>query len=130
VGIFLDVSDLPENAGDSVGISVDQMIEDAEAMATLAAPCITADGFAYEAAVRAILRQAILRWSDSGSGALQSRTTGPFGEVYDNRQERRGMFWPNELVALQNLCSTNQGGVYTVSMAGPDPDPSDSIPLA
>ncbi len=108
----------------------DAMIEDAEAMAVLAAPCITAVGFTHEAAVRAILRGAILRWNEAGTGALQAQTAGPFGQTLDTRQERRGMFWPSEIVALQNLCATNQGNVYTVSLAGPDPDPVSSIPMA
>jgi hypothetical protein len=70
--------------------------------------------------VRAILRGAVLRWNEAGSGALSAQTAGPFGQTIDTRQERRGMFWPSEIVALQNLCSTNQGGSYSVSLAGPD----------
>jgi hypothetical protein len=101
----------------------DAMIEDAEAMAMLAAPCIALPGFAHTAALRAILRGAVLRWVDSGSGALAAQTAGPFGQTLDTRQERRGMFWPSEITALQNLCATNQGGVYSVSIAGPDPLP-------
>lgn len=96
------------------------MIEDAEAMAVLAAPCIAAEGFAHTAAVRAILRGAVLRWNDSGSGALQAQQAGPFGQTLDTRQERRGMFWPSEIVALQSFCADAQGGVYSVSLAGPD----------
>ena len=95
------------------------MIEDAEAMAVLAAPCITADGFTQSAAVRAILRGAVIRWNEAGSGALQAQTAGPFGQTLDTRQERRGMFWPSEIAQLQGLCAT--GSVYTVSLAGPDP---------
>jgi len=101
------------------------MIDDAEAMAELVAPCITAEGFANDAAVKAILRGAVIRWNDAGSGALQSQTAGPFGQTYDTRQERRGMFWPSEIEQLQNLCGTVGGSVYTVSMAGPDPDESE-----
>lgn len=94
------------------------MIEDAEAMAVLAAPCITAEGFAQTTAVRAILRGAVIRWNEAGSGALQAQTAGPFGQTLDTRQERRGMFWPSEIVQLQSLCADAQGGVYTVSLAG------------
>ena len=129
MGTFLDSSDLdPFATVDPV--KADAMIEDAEAMAVLAAPCITAVGFANGAAVKAILRGAILRWNDTGSGAFQQQSAGPFGVTVDTRQERRGMFWPSEIASLQNLCATNQGGVYSVSLAGPDPDPLGSIPLA
>ena len=119
MGTFLDVTDLAAFA------SIDDakaaaMIEDAEAMALLAAPCIAAEGFAYGSAVKAILRGAVLRWNDSGSGALQAQQAGPFGQTLDTRQERRGMFWPSEIVALQGLCGTTAGGVYSTSLAGPD----------
>lgn len=96
------------------------MIDDAEAMAVLAAPCITAAGFANQAAVKAILRGAVIRWNDAGSGALQAQQAGPFGQTLDTRQERRGMFQPSEIVALQSLCADAQGGAYSVSLAGPD----------
>lgn len=120
MGTFLAPEDLDPFATVDAA-KADAMIEDAEAMAVLAAPCITAEGFAQTAAVRAILRGAIIRWNDSGSGALTAQSAGPFGQTLDTRQERRGMFWPSEIVALQNLCSTNQGGAYTLSLAGPDP---------
>ena len=119
MGTFLSVADLePFAAIDAV--KAEAMIEDAEAMALLAAPCIAADGFAFGTAVKAILRAAILRWNDSGSGAAQTVQSGPFAQTLDTRQDRRGMFWPSELVALQSLCANAQGGVYSVSLAGPD----------
>lgn len=116
---FLGVEDLKPFAN----IDPDKaaaMIEDAEAMAVLAAPCIAEEGFNNFMAVRAILRGAVLRWNDAGSGAVQSQTVGPFGQTMDTRQERRGMFWPSEIVALQSLCAGTEGGVYSVSLAGPD----------
>ena len=120
MGTFLAVDDLAPFATIDAA-KADAMIEDAEAMALLAAPCIAADGFAYGSAVKAILRGAVLRWNEAGTGALQAQNAGPFGQTLDTRQERRGMFWPSEIVALQSLCANNQGGVYSVSLAGPDP---------
>ena len=119
MGTFLDVEDLAVFA-DIPLAKATAMIEDAEAMALLAAPCISADGFAYATAVKAILRGAILRWNEAGSGALQSQNAGIFGQTIDTRQERRGMFWPSEIVALQSLCADATGGVYTTSLAGPE----------
>jgi hypothetical protein len=119
MGTFLDVADLePFAVIDSAKAAA--MIEDAEAMALLAAPCIAAVGFAHTAALRAILRGAILRWNEAGTGALQSQNAGIFGQTIDTRQERRGMFWPSEIVALQSLCADATGGTYSVSLAGPD----------
>src|SRR5689334_9425918 len=116
---FLTVDDLLPFA-DVDPVKAEAMIEDAEAMAVLAAPCILGAEFTNQAAVKAILRGAIIRWNDSGSGALTQQTAGPFGQTLDTRQERRGMFWPSEIVALQNLCQPVGGGAYTVSLAGPD----------
>jgi hypothetical protein len=118
MGTFLTVDDLAPFATIDTA-KAEAMIDDAEAMALLAAPCIAADGFAYGTAVKAILRGAVLRWNDSGSGALQAQTAGPFGQTLDTRQERRGMFWPSEIVSLQSLCADSQGGVYSTSLAGP-----------
>jgi hypothetical protein len=122
MGTFLVVEDLAPFATIEAA-KANAMIDDAEAMALLAAPCIAADGFAYTTAVKAILRGAVLRWNDSGSGALQAQQAGPFGQTLDTRQERRGMFWPSEIVSLQSLCADAQGGVYSTSLAGPtNPD--------
>ena len=80
------------------------MIADALAMAARVAPCINNTDFAYPDAAKAILRAAILRWHEAGTGALQSQTAGPFGMQVDTRQQRRGMFWPSEIQQLQELC--------------------------
>lgn len=120
MGTFLSAADLTPFA-EIESFKAEAMIADAEAMAVLAAPCIKVAGFTNTAALKAILRGAVLRWHDSGSGAFQSQQMGPFGVQYDTRHERRAMFRPEEIVALQNLCSANHGGVYSVSLAGPDP---------
>lgn len=100
------------------------MIDDAEAMAVLVAPCIADAEFANAAAVKAILRGVVLRWNDAGSGALASEGAGPFSQTIDTRQERRTMFWPSEIEQLQNLCGTLGGSVYSVSVAGADGTPT------
>lgn len=91
------------------------MIEDSEAMAVLAAPCIATVEFLADApkmaAVRAILRGAILRWDTAGSGAVtqHSTTAGPFtkSETIDTTTPRRAMFWPSEVAELRGLCGTS-----------------------
>lgn len=80
------------------------MIDDALAMAARVAPCITEETFEHDAAAKAILRGAVLRWNEAGTGALQQQTAGPFGMQVDTRQQRRGMFWPSEIKQLQELC--------------------------
>jgi hypothetical protein len=114
---FLEASDLAPFASIDPA-KAEAMIEDAEAMALLAAPCIADVTFAATAPLKAILRGAVLRWNEAGTGAVQSQTAGAYGVTLDTRQERRGMFWPSEITALQNLCAMNQGGAYTISLAG------------
>ena len=86
------------------------MIEDAEAMAALAAPCIITAEFQADAALsgaaKAVLRGAVLRWHDAGSGAVTQQGAGPYQQSIDTRQTRRGMFWPGEISQLRDLCAT------------------------
>lgn len=96
------------------------MIEDAMALAARVAPCITTAQFEHAAAAKAILRGAVLRWHEAGTGALTQRqeSAGVFsrGESYDTRQTRRGMFWPSEITELQALCrvSSESPPAFTV----------------
>lgn len=89
------------------------MIEDAEAMAVLAAPCITDLEFQADAVmlagVKAVLRGAILRWNDAGSGAVTQQGAGPFQQTIDTRTARKGMFWPSEIAELRDLCARFSG---------------------
>ena len=97
------------------------IIDDAEAMAITVAPCLEGSLTAAQgAAVKAILRGAILRWHEAGSGALESKTAGPFSATFDTRIQRRGMFLPSEITDLQKVCA-NRGdnAAYTVDMGGP-----------
>lgn len=100
-------------------VKAEAMIEDALALAARVAPCILEDDFAHEAAARAILRGAILRWHEAGSGAMQSEGIGPYNYTTDTRQTRRGMFWPSEITDLQALCSTSgPAGAFAVDTIG------------
>lgn len=95
------------------------MIDDALALAALVAPCISDEDFEYDAAAKAILRGAILRWHEAGSGAMQQQQAGPFGVTVDTRQQRRGMFWPSEIESLQQLCldGNPSGGAFEIDTA-------------
>ncbi|WP_280331493.1 hypothetical protein [Nocardia wallacei] len=109
MGDFISTTDLAPFATIETAKAT-AMIEDAEAMAVLVAPCITNDGFVHTAAVKAILRGAILRWNDSGSGAVTSQTAGIFGQTIDTRQTRKSLFWPSEIEQLQDLCTESGTG--------------------
>jgi hypothetical protein len=94
------------------------MIDDAMAMAALVAPCILEETFANEAAARAIIRGAILRWNEAGTGAYTQRSAGSVQVSTDTRQPRKGMFWPTEIDQLQKLCATTTSGAFSISMLG------------
>ncbi len=117
---FLTVDDLLLFAPSLNEDQAEQMIADAEAMAVLAAPCLDVDDSGVtltdnqENAVKAVLRAAILRWHEAGTGALQSQQVGPFGQTFDTRQQRRGMFWPSEIEQLQSICGSDDKKAFTV----------------
>ena len=127
--MFITPEDLAAFA-DIDSAKAEAMIEDAEAMAGLAAPCLSDSEFAadptYRAAVRAVLRGAVLRWHEAGSGALsqKTQTAGPFNqsESYDTRTQRRAMFWPSEVAQLRDLCAAFNGDTggeaFMVDMTG------------
>lgn len=104
----------------------DAMIDDAEAQAMLVAPCIAdlnkTDDAVKFAAVKAILRSAILRWEDAGSGAITSvqESAGPFQQTQSNDTSkiRKGAFWPSEIDRLQMICKSDEGkGAFSVDTA-------------
>lgn len=85
-------------------VKAQAMIDDALALAARVAPCILETTFTYGTAAKAIIRGAILRWNEAGTGASTSLQAGPFGQTLDTRQTRKGMFWPSEIEQLQELC--------------------------
>ena len=105
---------IPSSVPDS---KIKVMIDDAIADATRVAPCLLElESLELEPAklglvlsqIKSILRAALARWGESGSGALQQQTQsiGPWSQTAtaDTRQERKGMYWPSEITALQDIC--------------------------
>lgn len=133
MGTFIITSDLTPFA-EIPEAKAAEMIADAESQAILTAPCITSltetppaetapERQLREAkagAVKAILRAAILRWNDAGSGAVQTEVTGPFSTMAVP-QARRSMFWPSEIADLQAICKDRDAGkAFEVDTAPPD----------
>lgn len=120
---FLDPQDLEAFANIDEA-KAEQMIADVEAMAHMAAPCLKDEEFqsdaSYFGAVKAIIRQAVLRRNDSGTGAVTQVGAGPFQQSTDTRGPARGLLWPSEIAQLRDLCSQYRGDTqdraYTVSM--------------
>ncbi|QSL99753.1 head-to-tail adaptor [Gordonia phage Ecliptus] len=110
-------SDLP------VAVASDAMAETwingANARASRVAPCLSATypppSADQLAEAKLILVGAVIRWSQAGAGALQSRTAGPYGQVLDTRQRGGFNLWPSEITQLQEICKTgDQGRAYAV----------------
>lgn len=96
------------------------MIDDALAMAAVVAPCITAGGFAHRAAAKAIVRGAVLRWHEAGSGAVVTQSTMSYGQTIDTRQPRRGMFLRSEIDDLRKMCAGDDtGGAFEINLFPP-----------
>lgn len=103
------------------------MIEDALAVANQVAPCLFEADLDEKkaAAAKAVLRRAILRWNDSGTGAAQSMTALGFSQTLDTRQQTsRGLFWPSEVTELQDIC---KDGTATSGAWSYDTVPSGSV---
>ena len=129
MGAFIQASDL-EPFATIEAVKAAAMIEDAVAQAYLAAPCLpglkvaptgeTAEALvvrmAKVAAVRSILRAAVLRWNEAGTGVVQTQVTGPFSQTVQV-QARRSMFLPVEIEQLQGICKDPDAGkVYAVDV--------------
>lgn len=123
------VSVIPEDLAPFAEIAEDKaeaLIADAMARAARVAPCILDDELSdtNSAAAKAVIRDAILRKDEAGTGVLQQKTIGPFGEVLDTRQPRRVMFWPSEVAELLSICRDHEGivaarGAYEIDTMPP-----------
>ena len=94
---------------------VNDMVAGANAKASRVAPCLTwtdedaehpAPTSGQLAEAKLVLLGAVKRWAETGSGAFQSQTTGPFNVTVDTRQRTGFNLWPSEITALQDICSS------------------------
>lgn len=112
---------------------VDTMVAAANARATRVAPCLAWDGSDEDhpvptadmlAEVKLVLIGAVVRWSESGAGSLQSQTAGPYNLTVDTRQRTGYNLWPSEIEQLQELCRsfTATGGAFTIDTTSSNVD--------
>ncbi|ATL64931.1 hypothetical protein CRH09_00460 [Nocardia terpenica] len=87
--------------------AADIIIADAVAQADRIAECINRPGFAFQDAAKSIIRQAIIRRLEAGSGAIVQKTAGQYAVTVDNSGQRKALFWPSEISQLQKLCRDN-----------------------
>lgn len=110
-----------------------ELVGDALASAEIVAPCLADPDFQLHRAAKAILREAVLRRLDAGTGAVVTRSegTGPFSksETVDNRS-RRSILQPSDIADLQNLCRSVSGAPRPRGGAvNMDPTPTPTGPL-
>ena len=124
MAVTLELADLTPFAP---GIDPDKaeiMIADAIALAARPAPCILGDELSDSdiAAVKAILRGAILRWNDQGTGEQAQLTAGIFG--YNPKGNQRvSMLFPTEIQELAAICGntvTDRRKAYMVDTLPPE----------
>lgn len=115
---IINVSDLPESL--QASDMIDLMVDGANARAARVAPCLvsadpapTADQLAE---ARLVLVGAVKRWSETGAGALQAQTAGPFSQAIDTRQRSGFSLWPSEINALQDICATSDTSASAFSI--------------
>lgn len=108
---FSDVEPLLPSDVSAVAVMI--YIEDVTAMALAEAPCLSGPLEPHvAAAVKSILRQAVLRWHRSGEGGVSSvqETAGPFSQTVSYSSSGGGRLYPSELTALRRLCPGGTGG--------------------
>lgn len=111
--MILDQADLPATVASHELVGV--LVAGANARALRVAPCLAEeDNTAARAEAKLILIGAVQRWSEAGSGAMQSVTAGPFGQTLDTRQRTGFNLWPSEIEVLQDLCARDSGGAFTI----------------
>jgi hypothetical protein len=117
VAAIVSVSDLPSAL--QTAELVDAMVDGANAKASRVAPCLTwadedadhpAPSVDQLAEARLVLIGAIKRWAESGAGAYQTQTAGPFSVGVDTRQRTGFNLWPSEIEGLQEICRAAGSG--------------------
>ena len=103
---IIDPSDLPVDVASNAMAAM--WINGANARASRVAPCLAATNPPPTqdqlADAKLILVGAVMRWSQAGSGALQTQTAGPYGVGFDTRQRTGYNLWPSEITQLQDIC--------------------------
>lgn len=69
------------------------------------------------AEAKLVLIGAIKRWAESGTGALQSQTAGPFSQTVDTRTATGYHLRPAEILQLQAICQNGTAGAFTIDTA-------------
>lgn len=124
MGTWIQEKDVQVWIENATSEKITHMIDLAEGQALAVAPQLAHMTLTpeQEKAVKGILLAAIRRWWDAGSGAIGSRTVGPFSETIQSTAIV-GQLYPSEIKALGRI--SGGGRVFSFSM---DPCPEDKWP--
>lgn len=118
---LLTAQDLVGALPDATPEELQILIEDAEALAAVYAPCITSPSFKNKAAAKAIIRKAIVydvQAQEEGNN-ISREATGPYSKEY-RTPTRSGTFYSkSQIEALQRLCVLAVPGVYSLQLGSP-----------
>lgn len=105
---IITAKDLPDDVA-SNALSA-RWVDGANARASRVAPCLASTDPAPTddqlAEARLILIGAVIRWSQAGAGAFQSKSAGPYSVTLDTRQRVGFNLWPSEIAQLQDICKS------------------------
>jgi hypothetical protein len=111
MGMFINVDDLLLFNSDQSEELIEAMIDDAESMALAHVPELADITDAVKKkTVKAVLRQALNRWIEAGSGAVVTEAAGPFSHTLDTRATRKGMFYKGEIEQLAVIAGRKKSG--------------------
>lgn len=97
------------------------LIQDSYQLAALFAPCIESPDFAHHPKLDAIIRQAIIKFLNSGEGVISSESLGPSTISYTQysnvpQLNQSGVFTSQDVRNLKALCTQNTKKVQTLAM--------------
>ena len=91
------------------------LVAGANARALRVAPCLAEpESVSARSEAKLILVGAVQRWAEAGSGAVAQASAGPFQLSTDTRQRTGFNLWPSEIEVLQDLCSGDTTGAFSV----------------
>jgi hypothetical protein len=113
VAVIIEVTDLPAAIQAAEGVEL--MVAGANAKASRVAPCLAGEGEDAPTSdqldeAKLVLVGAVKRWAETGAGAYQAQTAGPFGVTMDTRQRTGYNLWPSEIEGLQEICAAAGSG--------------------
>jgi len=113
---LLTVEELRVSLPDTPDEELEVLIQDAEAIAALYAPCITSPTFKQKAAAKAIIRKAIVydvQAQEEGNNVARE-STGPYAVDYRTPTRSGALFSNQQIEALRAMCPVAVGQVQSI----------------